>query len=57
MIKLKLGLVKEVKSEIAVPLNYIFSLSLQTGEVPSNLKIAKVMPIFKSDDPNLFPNH
>ena len=32
------------------PLKYIFNLSLNTGDVPNNLKIAKVTPIHKTGE-------
>ena len=39
--------IKKIILEIAEPLTYIFNLSLRTGEIPSQLKVAKVVPIFK----------
>lgn len=50
-------LVKEIKTFIVNPLTFIFSLSLETGVVPNDLKVAKVIPIFKSDDPSSFTNY
>lgn len=47
-------LVKEIKTVIINPLTFIFSLSLETGVVPNELKAAKVIPVFKSDDPSTF---
>ena len=41
---------KFVLSSIAVPLAYIFNLSLISGSVPLNLKVAKIIPIFKNGD-------
>ncbi len=43
-------IIKRVASEISKPLSIIFNTSLTTGIVPENLKIAKVVPIFKKDD-------
>jgi hypothetical protein len=43
-------LLKKVISRISDPVLHIFNKSLQFGIVPSNLKIAKVVPIFKSGD-------
>ena len=39
------------------PLTYISNLSLQEGVFPDELKIANVIPLFKSDDPELFNNY
>ena len=51
------SLVKSVSSSIIKPLTHIFNLSLQSGEVPTDLKIAKVIPLHKSGDPRLFNNY
>ena len=42
--------VKKVIFYITKPLLYIFNLSLSTGIVPTNLKIAKVIPVYKKGD-------
>ena len=34
----------------------IINLSLSTDVFPVSLKIAKVIPVFKADDPTLFSN-
>ncbi len=40
-----------LSSEVAKPLIMIFNLSLSSGIVPEKLKTAKVIPIFKKQDP------
>ena len=40
-------LLKNVIDKIAIPLAHIINSSLQTSEIPSELKLAKVIPIFK----------
>lgn len=40
-------LIKRIIENIAVPLTHIVNLSLQSGNIPNELKIAKVLPIFK----------
>ncbi len=50
-------ILKRVSKEIAKPLTLIFNLSLETGVVPENLKTAKVIPIYKKDDPEIFSNY
>ena len=54
---LKPDVVKKVAKEIAYPLMLIFNVSLSTGVVPDELKIAKVVPIYKKDNPELFGNY
>jgi hypothetical protein len=39
------------------PLQHIFSLSLSTGIVPVQLKIAKVVPVFKAGDRSVMDNY
>lgn len=51
------SLIKSVSSSILEPLTYIFNLSLQTGSVPKDLKIAKVIPLHKSGDIRCFNNY
>ena len=41
---------------IAQPLVTIINTSLSTGVFPESLKIAKVIPVFKADDPTLLKN-
>ncbi len=54
---IKSDVVKQVSKEISIPLAMIFNLSLSTGIVPDDLKIAKVVPIYKKDNPELFGNY
>ena len=42
------GMLKDVASEIAKPISYIINLSLRTGQVPTDWKIARVVPLHKS---------
>ena len=43
---------------IAQPLETIINIySLSAGVFPESLKIAKVIPVFKADDPTLFSNY
>ena len=39
------------------PLTYLINLSINQGIFPSELKIAKVIPIYKSDDKQLVRNY
>ena len=54
---IKPDVVKAVKHLIASPLVHIFNLSMSTGIFPDQLKLAKVVPIFKSGDVHLCNNY
>ena len=43
-------ILKDMKSEISVPLSTLTNLSFNTGIFPSSLKLASAMPIFKKAD-------
>ena len=49
--------VKSIISFISIPLTHIFNLSLSTGHLPNQLKLAKVIPIFKAGDPENVDNY
>ena len=48
---------KNVIDSIVKPLLHIFNLSFKQGIVPAQLKIAKIIPIFKSGDPLSLDNY
>lgn len=50
-------IVKEVIINIADPLAHICNVSLQTGFFPTKMKTAKVIPIFKEGEKNLYNNY
>ena len=50
-------LLKDIIPSIVTPLVHIFNRSLATGVVPSHLKVAKVIPVFKSGDKFSFNNY
>ena len=50
-------IIKKVQSEIVKPLTSILNLSLSTGIVPDKLKIAKVIPIYKKSNVDVFSNY
>ena len=47
---------KEIAPIIITPLHYLINLSLETGFIPKELKLAKVVPVFKDGDCHLFNN-
>jgi hypothetical protein len=50
-------LIKSCSEELARPLSIIFNRSLIEGGVPEDLKLAKVIPIFKADDKKIVSNY
>ena len=52
-----MNVVKQTIDLINYPLKYILNLSLRYGIVPDSLKIAKVIPLFKSGDHDIFSNY
>lgn len=49
--------VKYVAKAIARPFTYICNLSFQYGQFPSKMKIARVLPLYKSGDKHCFSNY
>ena len=49
--------IKQTISVIVNPLFHVLKLSLNTGVVPSQFKIAKVIPIFKAGEKNSMDNY
>ena len=43
-------LLKHIAPIIISPLHYLINLSLETGYIPKEFKIAKVVPVFKDGD-------
>ena len=50
-------IVKLIKHNISAPLVHICNLSFSQGQIPDDLKIAKVIPIYKKGDRSLFTNY
>ncbi len=50
-------LLKQTIVDIIEPITHIINLSLSTGIVPNEMKIAKVIPIHKSSDPSILKNY
>ena len=55
--KISSRLLKDILPIIIIPLCHVFNLSLQTGFIPVEFKIAKVVPIYKSGDAHSFTNY
>jgi hypothetical protein len=50
-------LLKATINEILEPLTHVINTSFETGIVPKDMKIAKVIPIYKSSDKTLLKNY
>ena len=50
-------LLKEIAPLIITPLHYLINLSLETGYVPKEFKLAKVVPVFKDGDKHEYTNY
>ena len=52
-----MSIVKQSINFISSPLAHIFNLSIMHGIVPDQIKIARVVPIFKAGDKAIFSNY
>ena len=50
---LSVDIIKNCSTELARPLSIIFNKSIEKGTVPDELKVAKIIPIYKCDDKKL----
>ena len=50
-------LLQVISNVIAEPLTHIFNLSFSNGIVPQELKTAKIIPIYKGENPTIFTNY
>ena len=55
--ELKPGIIKNIKGCIAMPLAHICNLSFKRGVFPMQLKIANVVPIYKTGNEHVFSNY
>ena len=54
---ISMNVVRESFNLICAPLTYIINLSLNSGVVPKEMKITRVIPLFKPGDNSLFTNY
>ena len=52
-----MNVIKETISSFSAPLTHIFNLSITSGIVLIELKITRLVPLFKSDDKSVFSNY
>jgi hypothetical protein len=50
-------IIKNIKESISRPLMHLINDSLTTGDIPDQLKIAKVIPLYKAGDPQNLSNY
>ena len=55
--QISMNVIKEIIDLIVQPLTYITNLSLSSNTVPDQVKIARVIPVFKTSDLSLFTNY
>jgi len=55
--EISMFLIKKCALQLYIPLTHIFNLSFSTGTFPEKMKIAKVIPLFKSGDPTSPDNY
>ena len=51
------SIMKQVSNEYCIPLTYLINLSVLQGDFPSEMKLAKVLPIYKADSHQLIQNY
>ncbi len=54
---LNMILVKSLSRELSIPLSKVINKSLSTGMVPEDMKLAKVVPLYKAKNKELFTNY
>ena len=55
--KVNMNLVKTSISAIAQPLSYLINLSISTRIVPDNIKLAKILPVYKNESHSSFTKY
>jgi len=50
-------LIKKIAPSLITPLCIAINKSIESGEVPDNLKIAQIVPVYKSKDSQVFTNY
>ena len=49
--------IKAVATELSGPLSRLFNCCIREGYYPSSFKVARVVPVFKAEDPTKFSNY
>ena len=54
---ISMNTVKNIAETVLQPFSFICNLSFSTGSVPNKMKIAKIIPLYKSGNKSLFNNY
>ena len=54
---ISMSIIKHVASIISEPLTHIINLSISHGIVPDQMKIARIIPLYKADDESVLTNY
>ena len=54
---ISMNILKKVFIAVVQPFKYICNLSLNKGVFPEDMKIARVIPLYKAGDKNVFTNY
>ena len=49
--------IKAVATELSGPLSRLLNYCMREGHYPENFKVARVVPVFKAEDPTQFSNY
>ncbi len=55
--EINMSFIKDIGSCVAELISILINKSLETGHVPTDLKIAKIIPVYKAKEHNLFTNY
>jgi len=55
--KISMNFLQQIKNEISQPLAIVFKKSLSEGRFPKNMKLSKVIPIYKSKEQTNVANY
>ena len=50
-------MLKSLQPALCLPISILINKSMETGQVPANMKIAKIIPIYKSKEKNNMGNY
>ena len=48
---------KKISTAICLPISTIINMSLQSGNIPTSMKTAKIIPIYKAKEKNILNNY